>query len=192
MNAKTIEQFGIMVQNGHKDYVIELMKTHARTPTKAYILKALEDSKTPNEIASELKRDRAMIKRHIFELIEIGVIPSSLKEKYYDRPKPKKRDSEEQKRRTSLAQLDKKLKVMRYYSDSPKPYCKCCKEEMLEFLTIDHINNNGSQHRKQIGIASMYPWLIKNEFPPGFQVLCMNCNWGKRIKGECPHKLKRY
>lgn len=27
----------------------------------------------------------------------------------------------------------------------------------------------------------------KNKYPEGFQILCMNCNWGKGIYGECPH-----
>jgi hypothetical protein len=32
--------------------------------------------------------------------------------------------------------------------------------------------------------------IIKTGFPDGYQVLCMNCNWGKRMnKGICPHKV---
>ncbi len=35
-------------------------------------------------------------------------------------------------------------------------------------------------------------WLKANNFPPGFQTLCHNCNIGKhRNKGICPHKQKR-
>ena len=34
-----------------------------------------------------------------------------------------------------------------------------------------------------------YKWLRKNGFPPGFQVLCMNCQHGKRMcRGICPHQ----
>jgi hypothetical protein len=30
---------------------------------------------------------------------------------------------------------------------------------------------------------------VRNGFPPGYQVLCMNCNHGKRMNnGVCPHK----
>jgi len=73
--------------------------------------------------------------------------------------------------------------------------CNCCGEEEVLFLTIDHINNNGAKHRKEIcksGKASgtaIHLWLIKNNFPKGFQVLCANCRLGKHLNGGiCPHK----
>jgi hypothetical protein len=69
--------------------------------------------------------------------------------------------------------------------------CACCGENELAFLTIDHIDNNGAEHRrltKAVGIG-FYRWLIKNNYPLGFQTLCWNCNCGKRINnGICPHK----
>ena len=68
--------------------------------------------------------------------------------------------------------------------------CACCGETEPIFLTIDHINNNGNEHRKTISAGyAMYLWLKKNNYPEDFQILCMNCNWGKaRNKGVCPHK----
>jgi hypothetical protein len=74
--------------------------------------------------------------------------------------------------------------------------CKCCGETERSFLTIDHMQNNGSQLRKAgvHGKAStdFYRWLKKNGFPPEFQVLCMNCNVGKyRNGGTCPHQVRR-
>lgn len=66
--------------------------------------------------------------------------------------------------------------------------CACCGETIQQFLTIDHINNDGNEHRKEIG-NHLYGWLINNAFPKGFQVLCMNCNFGKRLNGGiCPHQ----
>jgi hypothetical protein len=67
--------------------------------------------------------------------------------------------------------------------------CACCGEEEKAFLTIDHINGGGSKHRKEIGQSNFYRWLRDNGYPPGFQVLCMNCQWGKKNCGICPHKL---
>jgi hypothetical protein len=68
------------------------------------------------------------------------------------------------------------------------PVCSCCGETIYEFLTIDHINNDGAEHRRAIG-QHLYRWLIENDYPSGFQVLCMNCNYGKqRNGGVCPHK----
>ncbi len=70
--------------------------------------------------------------------------------------------------------------------------CKCCGESEIDFLSIDHINGGGTQHRKKIGLAAMYQWLRRHNFPEGFQVLCMNCNWGRsRNGGNCPHESKK-
>ena len=68
--------------------------------------------------------------------------------------------------------------------------CACCGETEPLFLTIDHVNNDGNKHRKEVkGTTGLLTWLKKNNYPKGFQVLCMNCNWGKaRNRGVCPHK----
>jgi hypothetical protein len=65
--------------------------------------------------------------------------------------------------------------------------CACCREKNLVFLTIDHIHGGGHKHMKQIRMM-LYPWLRARGFPPGFQTLCFNCNMGKKIYKECPHK----
>ena len=69
--------------------------------------------------------------------------------------------------------------------------CECCGDRHPEFLTIDHINGDGAKHRKAIGQNSIYRWLVANEFPPGFRVLCMNCNWTRGLYGHCPHEEER-
>lgn len=76
--------------------------------------------------------------------------------------------------------------------------CACCGESDLRFLSIDHVNNDGAAHRRELlgpdrkkrGAGSaIYNWLRKNDYPEGFQVLCFNCNMGKQINGGiCPHK----
>lgn len=64
--------------------------------------------------------------------------------------------------------------------------CYCCGEHDDIFLTIDHIKNDGKKHRIEIG-TGLYRWLIKNNFPEGFQVACYNCNIAKyKNGGECP------
>lgn len=72
--------------------------------------------------------------------------------------------------------------------------CVCCGEDEPLFMTIDHIDNNGANHRRALktrigkGGASFFDWLRREKFPPGFQVLCRNCNWGKHANGGvCPH-----
>jgi len=71
--------------------------------------------------------------------------------------------------------------------------CNCCGITEKSVLCLDHINNDGYRHRKEIGFRGgigIYLWIVKNQFPPGFQVLCYNCNQSKRINnGVCFHKL---
>ena len=70
--------------------------------------------------------------------------------------------------------------------------CICCKETRTEFLTIDHINGEGAKHRKKVGAGSrFYRWLINNDFPEGFQTLCMNCNFSRGKFGYCPHEREK-
>lgn len=86
----------------------------------------------------------------------------------------------------------KRIKVLYYYGGNP-PKCACCGENHIEFLSIDHMDGNGSQHRKALKIGAgieFYGWLIRNNFPEGFQVLCHNCNIAKGKNKICPHQLE--
>lgn len=66
--------------------------------------------------------------------------------------------------------------------------CICCGENNIKFLTIDHIDGDGRKHRIKIH-NHIHIWLVNNNFPNEFQVLCYNCNCGKRMNnGICPHK----
>lgn len=70
--------------------------------------------------------------------------------------------------------------------------CTCCGEDNLVFLTLDHINGDGAERRRQgepKGGDALYRWAIKNKFPDDLQVLCYNCNCAKRDGEVCPHQL---
>ena len=71
--------------------------------------------------------------------------------------------------------------------------CNCCNETERMFLSIDHIDNKGAEERQSGkysgGGSAFYNWLRKNNFPKGYQVLCMNCQIGKHKNGGvCPHQ----
>ena len=71
--------------------------------------------------------------------------------------------------------------------------CEHCPEKTgnIEFLTIDHINGGGNDHRRQIGRGgvSIYRWLKNNQYPSGYRVLCYNCNAARYHNGGiCPHQ----
>lgn len=70
--------------------------------------------------------------------------------------------------------------------------CRCCGDDHLEFLTLDHINGGGGKHREQVGTGDkIHRWLRDNNYPPGFRVLCFNCNYAEFRYGRCPHRKKR-
>src|SRR5665213_350395 len=75
--------------------------------------------------------------------------------------------------------------------------CSCCLETEFSFLSLEHMDGEGNTHRKElfgnkfIAGHHMYRKLRKLNFPEGFQVLCMNCQVGRRDNGGiCPHKRK--
>lgn len=67
--------------------------------------------------------------------------------------------------------------------------CACCGCDNKWFMQIDHIENNGEAHRRTITAngSGFYDWLVRNNYPSGFQVLCGNCNFAKGKYGSCPH-----
>lgn len=72
--------------------------------------------------------------------------------------------------------------------------CACCGEAEMDFLAVDHINNDGHNHRdskgRRITAYHLCRYLEQNGYPSGYQILCVNCNWSKRLNGECIHKIK--
>lgn len=83
-----------------------------------------------------------------------------------------------------------KTKVIEKYGGK----CACCGETKIEFLVIDHINNDGGKERKQkygSQFGASYSWYLELKRMPirkDLQVLCYNCNAAKSIYGNCPHK----
>lgn len=79
--------------------------------------------------------------------------------------------------------------VFKHYGNE----CVCCGEGNRAFLTVDHVNDDGWKYRKRkdgnpSSHHNIYGWIVRNEFPSGFQILCRNCNWGKEVNnGICPH-----
>ncbi len=73
--------------------------------------------------------------------------------------------------------------------------CACCGQKERDFLTIDHVKGNGNRESKELGIprggSPLYRWLVRNGYPPGYQVLCINCNMSKAKNGVCVHRRKK-
>jgi len=113
------------------------------------------------------------------------------KHKEKNRPGVNKRGTEIRKKR--------KLEVYTHYSDGV-PKCACCGVTGIEFLTVDHIIPKLEMKKDpkmiEIGFRAsstghrLNQWLVTNNFPKGFQILCWNCNFAKGVFGNCPHKKK--
>lgn len=89
-------------------------------------------------------------------------------------------------KRTAAKRLQDKERVIQHYGG--KCQCQGCEENRLPFLTIDHIDGNGSKHRKLNRQANSNIWevIIKENFPETYQILCWNCNCAKGQSQSCP------
>lgn len=67
--------------------------------------------------------------------------------------------------------------------------CVCCGESDWHFLSLDHVNNDGAQHRREIGQSRLYKWAQDNNYPDSLRVLCYNCNMARAFYGKCPHEV---
>jgi len=77
-----------------------------------------------------------------------------------------------------------RIEVLIHYGSNPPQCANPFGEHKEPFtdidcLTIDHINNDGAKHRKEIGQSKIYIWLKTHKYPTGYQVLCMNCQFKK-------------
>lgn len=60
--------------------------------------------------------------------------------------------------------------------------CNHCDETEIEFLTLDHINNDGAKERKNMHHKTLYRLINTGVISPdNYQVLCYNCNCKKQI-----------
>jgi hypothetical protein len=74
--------------------------------------------------------------------------------------------------------------------------CYCCGETIIEFLTLDHTNNDGKNHGKNSRSSSrLYSHLRKEGWPQDLdlRVACFNCNCGRQVNNGtvCPHQERK-
>lgn len=66
--------------------------------------------------------------------------------------------------------------------------CKCCGTGNRKYLQLDHVNNDGAEHRKEIANGRkgcLYRWAVRQNFPDRLQLLCANCHQAKTTCGGC-------
>lgn len=69
--------------------------------------------------------------------------------------------------------------------------CKCCGEDIPEFLVLDHVNGDGGIERRRIGRSSSASYLSakRQGFPDKYRLLCFCCNNAIAKTGVCPHEI---
>jgi|TARA_B110000238_G_C15910674_1_gene346110 hypothetical protein len=115
------------------------------------------------------------------------------------------RTANQKKNRDKPESKENRLKVLQYYSKrlskSNIPCCNCCGlNSHIEFLTVDHIAGRQEmdsepelkklKYMSKLSGTALVIWIIKNNFPKGFQILCHNCNQTKGYYGQCPLENK--
>ncbi len=81
----------------------------------------------------------------------------------------------------------RKFEVLSHYS--PDGILGCCWEGCtitdIDMLSLDHVNDDGAEHRRSIKSKNttsyIYRWVRANGYPEGFQTLCMNHQFKKKI-----------
>ena len=94
--------------------------------------------------------------------------------------------------RARLSRLSLKAEVIAAYGG--RCSCECgCGEDTLACLTLDHVDNNGSDHQRELfgmkrpGSGWLYRWAKAHGYPDTLRVLCWNCNCGRQVNGGiCP------
>jgi hypothetical protein len=72
--------------------------------------------------------------------------------------------------------------------------CPGCRTVYTGFLQVDHIDADGFRHlsagkkKRRLHGPFLWRWIKRNNYPPGFAILCANCNslGGKGSGDRCP------
>ncbi len=112
--------------------------------------------------------------------------------RYNRRRRERPRVVESDSARSNRLKLLLKVQTLSAYSTSGSPACRCCQDNILEFMDLDHTLNNGRRDPivKRGARSKWYRRLRTLGFPQnlGLQTSCSNCNSARAIFGVCPHK----
>ena len=155
---------------------------------KNYYLKNAEKIKRKKKIRDAKPENKAKIKE------------------YANRPEVKARTKKRKaspiyRKRNNDYRIKQRIIVLKHYSkdisNSSIPCCNCCGlNSHVGFLAIDHIAGKRQmdtesqllalKYRSDMNPGTLINWMIRNDFPKGFQILCHSCNVAKRDNGKCP------
>ena len=109
---------------------------------------------------------------------------------YKERAKYRERMKEPRKQLDARRNKEIREIILRHYCKNNKIKCELHKTYFpndntitdTRILVIDHINGGGCKQKRELGVqgAQFYRWLMKHNFPKGYQIICHNCNWIKK------------
>jgi len=120
---------------------------------------------------------------------------------YASRPEVKAKNNKSAKEKKDIVKMEVYLHYSKIHSNSDIPCCRCCGlNSHIEFLSLDHIAGRKQMdsepefvkkgYTSKFKIHQLLPWIKRNNFPIGFQILCLNCNFAKGHSkdNKCPHE----
>ena len=82
--------------------------------------------------------------------------------------------------RSRQARIKQRQAVFEMYGHE----CVLCGFADKRALTLDHIKNNGAEERLELGERGVYRRAIAEFRPDEYRILCMNCQFIKRIEAN--------
>ena len=192
------------------EYKARAKKYSQRPEVKAR--KKMQKSSPEYKAKAKVYSQRPEVKAKAKEYRQSFVAKEKMK-KYLARPEVKAKTRARQTQPEYLQKIneirrDIRLNVLEHYSkhlsNSNTPCCNCCGENFhIDFLAVDHILGRQEMDSEpelvKLGYSSklegkmLQSWIVRNNFPDGFQILCTNCNTAKGMKknnNKCPHEMK--
>lgn len=83
-----------------------------------------------------------------------------------------------------------KTEVLKHYGPNSELRCAWpgCVVDDLDMLTLDHVNNDGAEERRNAGYGNrggagreQYRRIKRMGFPEGYQTMCWNHQWKKEL-----------
>jgi hypothetical protein len=114
-------------------------------------------------------------------------------------PKNSKQRSKEYRERDPQRAIEKAIRyrknlreeVLTHYGNG-KCVCVKCEFSDIRALTLDHIEAIGYERECKTS-GALYSKLRRDHYPPGYQTLCMNCQFIKRHEShECARPFWRF
>lgn len=93
--------------------------------------------------------------------------------------------------RCRACMADRCLDLKRQFVAGYGGACSCCGETRIEFLTMEHKQKDGIEHRKVRQSQGAWRDAIAAGFPDTYTVLCYNCNLSETHGRLCPHKTEK-